>query len=111
MIRYFGTPPKETPIIMEEVTDPEELARARVQDERFERNLAWFEAHALEIGEKYRGKCICVTNEELLIADTPEEVLALAKAAHPEDDGRFLHYILGEKMERIYTAQRRMAPA
>jgi hypothetical protein len=29
--------------------------------------------------------------------------LALATAAHPEDDGRFVHYIPREKVARIYA--------
>jgi hypothetical protein len=31
------------------VTDPEELAKARARREQFDRNWAWFEAHAAEI--------------------------------------------------------------
>jgi hypothetical protein len=94
---------KRPPIIIEEVTDPVELAKARVQWERFDRNTAWLQAHASEIYPNHRGKCICIAGEELFVADTPEEVLALAKAAHPEDDGFFLHYIPREKVARIYA--------
>ena len=77
------------PIAMREVTDPVELAKARVQRERFDRNAAWLQAHA-SVAYTHRGKCICVAGEELFVADTPQEVLALARAAHPEDDGRLL---------------------
>jgi hypothetical protein len=35
------------------------------------------------------------------VADTPEEALALARAAHPEDDGSFIRYIPKEKLARI----------
>jgi hypothetical protein len=80
---------EQVPVVMEEVADPAELAKARAQDARFKRNLAWFEAHAPEVYNMHRGKCICVAGEELFSADLPEEVLALATAAHPEDDGRF----------------------
>lgn len=96
---------KQIPLVMvmEEVTDPEELAKAQAQEERFERNYAWSQAHATEIYSCYRGKCICIAGGELFAADTPEETLALAKAAHPEDDGSFLHYIPREKLARIYA--------
>jgi hypothetical protein len=100
MIRSSKSPPL---IIMEEVTDPEELAKAQVQRERFDRNSAWLQAHALEIYARHRGKCICIAGEELFAADTPEEALALAKAAHPEDNGAFLRYLPREKMARIYA--------
>jgi hypothetical protein len=96
---------QQTPAVtMKEVTDPEELAKARAQDERFERNWIWFQAHTSEVYAHYRGKCICIAGEELFVADTPEEVLALATVAHPEDDGRFVHYIPREKMARIYAS-------
>lgn len=90
-------------VVMEEVTDPEELVKARAQDERFDRNFAWLQAHAAEVYTRYRGQCICIAGEELFAADTPEEALALATAAHPEDDGRFVHYIPREKVARIYA--------
>jgi hypothetical protein len=94
---------KRRPIVMEEVTDLEELTKARAQRERFDRNAAWFQAHVLEIYARYRGKCICIAGEELFVADTPEEAMALAGAAHPEDDGSFVHYIPREKLARIYA--------
>ena len=101
---------QEAPVVMEEVTDAAELARARAGDERFQRNRVWLQAHAREIYAAHRGKCICVSGEELFVADTPEEVLALATAAHPEDDGRFTLYIPRERMARIYAHQWDMAP-
>ena len=97
-------------VVMEEVTDPAELARARARDERFQRNWTWFEAHAPEVYARHRGKCVCIAGEELFVADTPEEVLALATAAHPEDDGRFTLYIPRERMTRVYAHPRRVAP-
>ena len=97
------------PIVMEEITDPEELSKARAQREMFDRNFAWFQDHAAEIYERYRGKCIYIAGEELFVADTPEEVIAQATAAHPEDNGGFIHYIPKEKLARIYANQRRMA--
>jgi hypothetical protein len=43
----------ETPAVtMKIVTDPEELARAREQRERFDRNWNWFKGHAKSLCEK-----------------------------------------------------------
>jgi hypothetical protein len=95
---------------MEEVTDVAELAKAQAQDERFERNWAWFEAHAADIYARYRGKCLCISGQELFAADTPEEVLALARSAHPDDDGRLTRYIPQQRTHRIYAHQRSVAP-
>lgn len=95
-------------IVMEEVTDPEELAKARAQRERFDRNFGWFQAHATEIFSRYRGKCIVIAGEELFASDTPAEAWALAEREHPEDNGSFIHYIPKEKVARIYAHRRRM---
>lgn len=42
------------PLIMEEVTEPEELAAIRARRARFERNAAWLQAH---ISEVYTQRC------------------------------------------------------
>src|SRR5581483_3599039 len=101
---------RDNPITMTEVTDPRELVKARAQDERFERNWAWFEAHAREIYTKHRGQVICVAGQELFVGDTPREALDRAIAAHPEDDGRFTRIIPRERMARIYANRRNVAP-
>lgn len=95
-------------VVMEEVTDPVELAKARAQRERFDRNSDWLKAHAAEVYDAHRGKCICIAGEEVFAADTSREVWDLATAAHPEDDGKFVMYIPKEKLARIYANQRRM---
>ena len=94
---------RRLPIVMEEVTDPDELAKARARRERFDRNFDWFQAHATEIFTRYRGKCIVIAGEELFAADTPEEAWSLAEAMHPEDEGSFIHYIPKDKASRIYA--------
>src|ERR1044071_10225528 len=71
-------------IVMEEVTDPEELARGRAWKARADRNAAWLQAHASEVYPRYRGQFVCIAGEELFVAGSVEEVLGLARAAHPE---------------------------
>jgi len=93
---------------MEEVTDPEGIARFQAQWAQAERNSAWLQAHADEIYTQHRGKFIVVAGEELFVGDTPEEASALAKAAHPEDEGSITRYIYPKKMARIYTNQWRV---
>jgi hypothetical protein len=90
---------------MFEVTDPLALAQARARRERFERNLAWFQAHAEELYRSHRGQCVCVAGAEPFIADSAAEALARATAAYPEDDGRFTRYIPRERTARIYAHQ------
>jgi hypothetical protein len=96
---------KQPPIFIEEVTDPAELQKTRAQDERFERNWAWFEAHAAEIYAAHRGKCICIAGAALFVADTPAEALAMAIAVHPDDNGRFTRLIPHERIPRVSADQ------
>ena len=91
-----------SPLVMEEVTDPEELARARAQRERADRNAAWLQAHASEV-YRHRGKHICIAGQQLFVGDTVQEAYAQAREAHPEDDGLFVRYIPVEKLPRIYV--------
>jgi hypothetical protein len=93
-------------IVMQEVTDPAEIAGARAQRQRFDRNAAWLQAHGQEVYRRHRGKCICVAGEELFVADTPEEAMRLGRTAHPDDDGSFVQYIPRERFARIYANRR-----
>jgi hypothetical protein len=92
-------------VVMEEVTDPAELAQAQAQRERFDRNWGWFKARATEVYERFRGQCVVIAGEEIFAAGEPESAWASAKAAHPEDDGGFIIYVPREKMARIYGCQ------
>jgi len=94
---------RNNPIVMEQVTDAHELAVARHRREQFDRNSDWLQAHASEVFSQHRGKCICIAGAELFVADTAGEALALATAAHPNDKGRFVHYVPREKVARIYA--------
>ncbi len=93
-------------VVMEEVTDPVELAKAQAQRERFDRNWAWFKPQATEIYERFRGQCVVIAAEEIFAATTAIEAWALAKAAHPENDGGFIIRIPQEKVARVYGYQR-----
>ena len=69
---------KSNPIVIEEVKDPKELAAARAQRERFDRNAAWLQTHLADIYSTHRGKVICVAgvvfyieSRRFLIRDSP----------------------------------------
>lgn len=93
-------------VVMEEVTDAEEIAKARAQRESFDRNAACLQKHIPEVYSQHRGRCICVAGEELFVADTAEEAIARARAAHPEDEGWFTRYVPRQKLAMIYAVQR-----
>ena len=94
---------EQTAVVMQEVTDSEEIARARSQRESFDRNAAWLQRHVSEVYSQHRGKCICVAGEEVFVAQTAKEAIALARAAHPDDEGWFTRYIPKQKVARIYA--------
>lgn len=93
------------PVTMEQVTDPVEIAEANARFEQFERNSDWLEAHASEV-YSHRGKYVCIAGQELFVGEELDDVLARAKAAHPEDQGLFTRYIPKERGPRIYDYRR-----
>jgi len=54
-------------VVMEEVTDPAELAQAQAQQERFDRNWNWFKARATEVYERFRGLCVVIASVAFLV--------------------------------------------
>ena len=90
------------PFTIEYETDPAKNAEARIQMEQFNRNLKWLEDHASEV-YSHRGKIICIAGQEMFVGDTVEDVLARAKAAHPNDGGMFTQIIPKERGARIYA--------
>jgi hypothetical protein len=91
---------------IEEVSDPQDLARARAQDEHHRRNSDWLQAHWAEVLPQARGKFLAVAGQESFIADTPEAAWAWVATTHPEDDGAIVQYIRPETGPRIYVGKR-----
>jgi hypothetical protein len=91
--------------VIEEVNDPDEIARFRAQDERARRNETWLQSHWPELLPRVRGRFIAVAGQEAFIADSEEEAWAKAIAAHPEDDGVIAQYVRSERGPRLYAHQ------
>ncbi|HEV3256359.1 MAG TPA: hypothetical protein VG013_05710 [Gemmataceae bacterium] len=92
----------EPRFIIEEVTDPVEIARSRAQHEQFQRNIDWVQAHWADLLPQALGKFLAVAGQEAFLADTPEEVIAWAKSVHPEDEAPFFQYVRPERGPRFY---------
>lgn len=92
----------EGKFVVEEVHDPAAVARCRAQDERAKRNRDWLEAHWDKVLPQARGRFLAVAGQEAFLANTPEEAWALARAAHPADDGAFSQYVFPEGGPRVY---------
>jgi hypothetical protein len=101
MIRRDSQPVYEMAI----VTDPEENAQARALQTQLEANVEWLDAHAAEV-YSHRGRYICIAGRQLFVADSLDEVLVQATAAHPDDLGCYVRYIPREKVPRVYAHQR-----
>jgi hypothetical protein len=89
--------------IIEEVTDPAEIARSRARDERHKRNNDWLQAHWPDVLRQAYGKHLAVAGQQAFIAQTPEEAWAWVEATHPEDDGAIVQYVLPPGGPRIYA--------
>lgn len=93
-------------LIVEEVTDPKEIERARLQHARHRRNSDWLQSHWADVLPQARGKFLAVAEQEPFIADTPAEAWTWVDATHPEDDGAIVRYIRTETGPRIYADRR-----
>ncbi len=93
----------EPQFIIEEVTDPAEIARSKQQFDRHKRNTDWLQAHWGDLLPQARGKFLAVANQQAFLADTPEEAWAWTEHMHPEDDGAFVQYVRIDKGPRIYA--------
>ncbi len=91
------------PLLITEVMDPTEVARFRRQDEQAQCNSAWLEAHWPELLPQARGRFLAVAGQEAFLGDSPEEAWAKAKAAHPEDGGALVQYVLPQQGPRSYA--------
>ena len=101
---------KSAPLMMVEDADLPETGKIQAQRQRFRKNSAWLQGHVAHVYAQHRGKHICVAGEELFVADTAPEAVALARQAHPEDDGLLLRYVPRERLERIYAHSRAVDP-
>jgi hypothetical protein len=90
-------------VIIEEVSDPREIARSRAQHERFQQNSKWLQSHWSDVLPQARGRFLAVAGQEAFVADTPKDAWAMAEAAHPEDNGAFVQYVRPERGPRIYA--------
>jgi hypothetical protein len=88
---------------IEIVTDPDEVARSKAQDERARRNSDWLQCHWPDLLPQARGKFVAVAGQEAFIADTPREAWAWAAKAHPEDNGALVQYVRAGTGPRIYA--------
>ena len=99
----------EPKFIIEEVIDPVEIARHRACQEKFQRNSDWLQKHWDSVLPQARGRFLAVADQQPFIADTLDQVLAMAKAAHPDDEGLLAQYVFPAGGPRIYGNRWRMA--
>jgi len=99
----------EREFIVEEVTDPDDIARSRTCHEQARHNMDWLEAHWSDLLPQALGMFLAVAGQEAFLAASPEEAIAWARSAHPEDRGALFQYVRPEKGPRIYANRRRVA--
>jgi hypothetical protein len=90
------------PTVVDDLTDPASIARCAAQHARGRQNADWLESHWGELLPGAYGKHVAVAGQEAFIAETASDAMALAAAAHPEDDGAFVQYVLPPGGPRLY---------
>lgn len=95
MIRVVGGPKRpELAELTIEPIPPEKRALWDRLHEEHTKNALWFEARAPELFAQYRGQFVCVADGELFAGPDAKEVLARARAAHPDLPGaHYFQYI------------------
>jgi hypothetical protein len=101
MIKARATPWQASMVISYLETDPAERAAAERLNDQIAGNAARFEELADHIYRNLRDKFVCVSGGQLYSADTPEEVLAAATTAFPDDRGRIIRYVPRDKLARV----------
>src|SRR5262245_43126992 len=93
---------------IEEVNDPEAIAEFYRREAQAKRNNDWLSTHWGDVLPQALGKFLAVAGQEAFVADTPAEAWAMAKAAHPDDEGAFMQYVIPTRGPRIYGNQWRV---
>lgn len=94
------------PLVLEEVTDPVEIARIRAALEQAKLNADWLETHWDDLLPAAFGKFIAVAGQKAFIADSPEAARRWADEFHPEDRGALVEYVLPPGGPRYYANRR-----
>jgi hypothetical protein len=94
------------PVVMDVVTDPQEIERARKRREQSDRNWEWLRARLAELAAANRGQYVCVAGQEAFLAGDPAEARRLARAAHPRDEGAILYRFRTSNLPLIYAHTR-----
>jgi hypothetical protein len=95
----------EPQVVITEVTNPEDVARFHRIEEQGRANSEWLQTHWADVLPAARGKFLAVAGQQAFIADTALEATALARAAHPDDEGVLVQYVRTTRGPRIYATQ------
>lgn len=96
----------EQDMVIEKVTDPREIERARQQDARHRKNSEWLASHWDELLPQARGKFIAVAGQQAFIAQTAEEAWSWTRRTFPDDNGAIVRFVRTQKGPRIYADRR-----
>ena len=94
---------EEPKIVIEVITDPEQIARSKAMDEQFKRNLDWLQSHWGDVLPQARGKFVAVAGQQTFVADTAKEAWAWCDNTHPEDKGPWVTFVPATLGPRIYA--------
>jgi hypothetical protein len=104
-----GTLVQEPKLTVELNDDPVHYEKARAQHERAMRNSEWLASHWSDLLPGAEGRFVAVAGQQAFVADTGTDARAMAKKAHPEDDGVIVRFVRKDNYPRIYADFGKMA--
>ena len=106
MIREYRNgepPPEDLPLGFTLITDPAVIEQINQSSEQFHKNDDWLQAHWNDLLPGAYGKHLAVAGQEAFVSESLDDVLAWAKAAHPDDMGFIVQYVMPPTGPRIYA--------
>ena len=100
---------RENTMTIEEITDPEEIARRCETRLAFRANSNWLHSHWDMVLPQAIGKYVAVAGQEAFISDTWQEAERMALAAHPGEKGIYVRFVNPNKGMRFYGHRRIVA--
>src|SRR5687767_14963355 len=93
-------------MVVEEVDDPNELARFRSGQACFEANRDWLESHWEELLPRAAGRFIAIAGRQAFVADSISAAWKWVEENHPDDEGAFVRFVRSQQAPRFYAAFR-----
>lgn len=88
-------------MVVEEVDDPQKLARFRYGQVRFEANRDWLESHWQDVLPQAAGRFLAVAGQEAFVTDSIDAAWKWVEEHHSDDEGAFVRFVRSQQGPRF----------